>query len=73
MGVDASHHGLAQVEVLDLMDPSALVQRLGGARVGLRRDLDVSRHMVGGEPSYVFHDPVAFRNISVRRLAAPKK
>ena len=44
------------------MDPSALVQRLGGARVGLRRDLDVSRHMVGGEPSYVFHDPVAFRS-----------
>jgi len=44
------------------MDPAALSSRLGGARVGLRRDLDVSRHMVGGEPSYVFHDPVAFRS-----------
>lgn len=42
------------------MDPAALAQRLGGARVGLRRDLHVSRHMVGGLPSYVFHDPVAF-------------
>jgi len=44
------------------MDPAMLAQRLGGARVGLRRDLDVSRHMVGGEPTYVFHDPVGFRS-----------
>ncbi|MFT7537627.1 MAG: putative peptide zinc metalloprotease protein [Hyphomicrobiaceae bacterium] len=44
------------------MDPAALAQRIGGARVGLRRDLTVSRHMVAGDPSYVFHDPVAFRN-----------
>ncbi|MFT4514571.1 MAG: putative peptide zinc metalloprotease protein [Planctomycetota bacterium] len=44
------------------MDPVALAQRIGGARVGLRRDLTVSRHMVAGDPSYVFHDSVAFRS-----------
>lgn len=44
------------------MDAAALAQRIGGARVGLRRDLSVSRHMVAGDPSYVFHDPVAFRS-----------
>jgi putative peptide zinc metalloprotease protein len=44
------------------MEPGLIAQKLGGARVGLRRDLDVSRHMVAGEPSYVFHDPVAFRS-----------
>lgn len=38
----------------------SLAARLGTAQVGVREDLDVSRHLFRGEPSYVVRDPVTF-------------
>lgn len=46
--------------------PSASTQtlaaRLGQARVGLRADLETSRHLFRGEPAYVLRDPVTFQS-----------
>lgn len=39
-----------------------LAERLGEARVELRRDLDVSRHVFRGEVSYVILDPLTFQS-----------
>jgi len=43
----------------------ALGPRLGPVHVGLRDDLEVSRHLFRGEPSYIVRDPMTFQN---RRL-----
>lgn len=40
---------------------AALAQRLGPVRLGLRSDLEVTRHLFRGEPAYVIRDPVTFR------------
>ncbi|MEM7203833.1 MAG: biotin/lipoyl-binding protein [Planctomycetota bacterium] len=37
-------------------------QRLGAIRIGLRRDLAVSRQIHCGQASYVVHDPLTFKN-----------
>lgn len=41
--------------------PPALAPRLGQVRVGLRDDLEVTRHLFRGEPSYVIRDPITFQ------------
>lgn len=41
---------------------SDLAGRLGGVRVGLRRDLDVSRHVFRGEISYIVRDRLTFQS-----------
>lgn len=40
----------------------SLADRLKDVRVGVRQDLEVSRHMFRGEPAYVVRDPVTFRS-----------
>lgn len=42
--------------------PIDLPARLGGVRVGLREDLDVTRHVFRGVPSYIVRDPVTFES-----------
>ena len=39
-----------------------LAARLGQVRVGLRQDLEVTRHLFRGQPSYVVRDPVTFQS-----------
>ncbi len=39
-----------------------LVERLRGVRVGLREDLEVSRHRFRGAPCYVLRDPLTFQS-----------
>ena len=39
-----------------------LEAKLGRIRVGLRKDLVFTRQEIRGEPSYVVHDPLAFKN-----------
>lgn len=41
---------------------SSLFSRLRAAHVGLRRDLEVSRHVFRHEPAYVVRDPVTFQS-----------
>ncbi|MCO6435855.1 MAG: HlyD family efflux transporter periplasmic adaptor subunit [Phycisphaerae bacterium] len=49
------------------MNPTApatqpsLAAQLAQVRVGLREDLDVSRHLFRGKPSYIVRDPVTFQ------------
>lgn len=40
--------------------PAGLADRLGGSHVGVRRDLEVSRHVFRGEVAYVVRDPMTF-------------
>lgn len=42
--------------------PPGLVDRLRGVRVGLREDLDVSRHVFRGQACYIVRDPVTFQS-----------
>ncbi len=42
--------------------PATLAQSLGAAHVGLREDLEVSRHVFRGEVSYVVRDPMTFQS-----------
>ncbi|MEK6675587.1 MAG: hypothetical protein AABZ47_08035 [Planctomycetota bacterium] len=42
--------------------PNSLVSRLGEARVGMRDDLDVTRHVFRGTPAYVVRDPITFQS-----------
>lgn len=42
--------------------PIDLAARLGKVRVGLREDLDVTRHVFRGVPSYIVRDPVTFES-----------
>lgn len=52
-------------EVLDMSSSqSEIAARLSGVSVRTRSDLEFSRHVVGGEPSYVAHDPIAFTSDS---------
>lgn len=49
------------------MNPTAakkptLADRLRGVRIGLRDDLDVSRHVFRGEPCYIVRDPLTFQS-----------
>ena len=39
-----------------------LADRLRTVRVGLREDLEVSRHLFRNEPSYVVRDPITFQS-----------
>lgn len=39
----------------------SLAQRLQGVQVGVRSDLEVSRHVFRGEPCYIIRDPVTFQ------------
>ncbi len=41
--------------------PVKLAERLGRVHVGLREDLDTTRHVFRGEPSYIVRDPLTFR------------
>lgn len=40
----------------------SLAERLGPVQVGLRQDLDVTRHVFRGEPAYVLRDPMTFQS-----------
>ncbi len=40
----------------------SLAERLRGVRVGLRPDLEVSRHVYRGTPCYILRDPVTFQS-----------
>ena len=40
----------------------SLASRLGGVRVGLREDLEVSRHLFRGAVAYVVRDPITFQS-----------
>ncbi len=40
----------------------SLADRLGQARVGLRADLETSRHLFRGEPAYIIRDPITFQS-----------
>lgn len=42
--------------------PATLASRLAGVRVGLRSDLDVTRHVFRGQPAYVIRDPMTFQS-----------
>lgn len=42
--------------------PDNLAQRLRNVCVGVRGDLEVSRHIMQGRPSYVIRDPLTFRS-----------
>ena len=44
-----------------------IAEQLRDVRVGVRPELDVSRHVFGGEPAYVVRDPVSFQS---HRLSA---
>ncbi len=39
----------------------SLAPRLASVRVGLREDLDVTRHLFRGQPSYILRDPMTFQ------------
>jgi len=41
---------------------SSLADRLRAVHVGVRQDLDVSRHLFRGEVSYIVCDPITFQN-----------
>ena len=42
--------------------PASLAQRLSKVRVGLRADLDVTRHVFRGQPTYIIRDPMTFQS-----------
>ena len=42
--------------------PASLAPRLRAVRVGLREDLEVSRLLFRGVPSYVVRDPITFQS-----------
>ena len=42
--------------------PSEIAQRLGRSQVGLRPELEVSRHVFRGRVSYVVRDPITFES-----------
>ena len=42
-----------------------LAERLHGVRVGVRHELDVTRHLFRGEVSYVLRDPITFRSHAI--------
>ncbi len=44
---------------------ASLAQRLRGVRVGVRADLECSRHVFRGEAAYVLRDPINFRTHQV--------
>ena len=41
----------------------SLASRLAEVRVELRPELEVSRHLFRGAPSYVIHDPITFQSM----------
>ncbi|MGB0715731.1 MAG: efflux RND transporter periplasmic adaptor subunit [Phycisphaerae bacterium] len=42
--------------------PPSLSSQLHGVQLGVREDLDVTRHLFRGEPSYIIRDPVTFQS-----------
>ncbi|GEM_PF-273751 len=42
--------------------PPSLAAKLRNIRVGLRQDLEVSRHMFRGAPCYIVRDPITFQS-----------
>ena len=49
-------------EPADNPNPPTLADRLGDVTVGLRVELEVSRHIFRGQPSYVVRDPMTFQS-----------
>ena len=47
--------------------PQSLSERLTSVRVGVRPELEISRHIFNGESAYVVRDPVSFQT---QRLTA---
>ena len=45
---------------VDSTAPKTLAAQLGNSHVGVRNDLEISRHVFFGETSYVIRDPVSF-------------
>jgi putative peptide zinc metalloprotease protein len=43
-------------------DQPSMAERLRAVRVGVRQDLEVSRHVFRGEPAYIVRDPVTFQS-----------
>ena len=43
-------------------EPSTLKNRLGSVRVAVREDLEVSRHLFRGRPTYIVRDPMTFQS-----------
>lgn len=43
-------------------DLPSICERLRPIQVGVRADLDVSRHVFGSEPAYVVQDPITFKS-----------
>lgn len=46
---------------------ASLAQRLQDVHVGVRGELEVSRHVFGGEPCYVIRDPITFASHKLSR------
>lgn len=49
-------------EALQQPAAPALSARLGSVRVGLRADLEVTRHLFRGQPFYIVRDPLTFQS-----------
>ena len=50
------------MSIVNQSDSPQLAERLGGVCVGLREDLEVSRHVFRGAPAYIVRDPITFQN-----------
>ena len=48
------------VNLPNAQSPASLALKLGGSYVGLRNDLEISRHVFMGEISYIVRDPISF-------------
>jgi putative peptide zinc metalloprotease protein len=49
------------------LSKSSLAAQLGRVYVGLREDLEVTRHVFRGEPAYVVRDPITFTSQRLER------
>ena len=46
----------------------SLAERLGAATLGVRKELEISRHVFRNQVSYVIHDPVTFRSHQISAI-----
>ncbi len=46
---------------------NSIADKLGNVRVGIRSDLEVTRHVFGGVPAYVIRDPLTFQSFKLDR------
>jgi putative peptide zinc metalloprotease protein len=56
----ASHAAVSPPDEIESPRPTPLADKLRNAVVGLRADLDISRHVMRGRAAYVVRDPVSF-------------